>query len=260
MTRATKKRSGKDLPVEAMTLAAMLAALDRPGKLSATRLRDLRSAVKRVANLLGDEPAALPLDIAGISARLNTINPLAAGMTAKRLANIRSDFLAAAKVCGVQPVTGRKSLSPEWAKLFKRLSGRRTHIGLSRLARYASARGIRPCDINDDVIVGFIAAVRNGSLHREPNRLHRQVTLIWNEAAARAPGLGLQTGNSRILPRPAQAGRLGRFCRPRSGKTLTTICLGVPGPIHLRPTLVRGLWRRRPCDCAAIKSMPPRPL
>ena len=73
------------------------------------------------------------------------------------------------------------------------LSGRRTHIGLSRLARYASARGIGPCDINDDVIVGFIAAVRNGSLHREPNRLHRQVTLIWNEAAARAPGLGLQT-------------------------------------------------------------------
>ena len=192
MTRATRKRSCKDLPVEAMTLAAMLAALDRPGKLSATRLRDLRSAVRRVANLLGDEPAALPLDIPGISARLRTINPLAAGMTAKRLANIRSDFVAAAKICGVQPVAGRKSLSPEWAKLFKRLSGRRTHIGLSRLARYASARGIRPCDINDEAIAGFIAAVRNGSLHREPNRLHRQVTLIWNEAA-RVPGLGLQT-------------------------------------------------------------------
>jgi len=175
-----------------MTLAAMLAALDRPGKLSATRLRDLRSAVKRVAKLLGDEPAALSLDIAGIRARLNTINPLAVGMTAKRLANIRSDFLAAAKVCGVQPVTVGKSLGPEWTKLFKRLSGRRAHIGLSRLARYASARGIRPCDIDDDVIAGFIAAVRNGSLHRAPNRLHRQVTLVWNAAAARVPGLGLQ--------------------------------------------------------------------
>ena len=192
MTRATRKRSCKDLPVEAMTLAAMLAALDRPGKLSATRLRDLTSAVKRVANLLGDEPAALPLDLASISARLKAINPLAAGMTDKRLANIRSDFLAAAKVCGVQPVAGRKSLGPEWAKLFKRLSGRRIHIGLSRLARYASARGIRPCDINDEVILSFIAAVRNGSLHRAPNRLHRQVTLIWNAAAARVPGLGLR--------------------------------------------------------------------
>ena len=53
MTRAIRKRSCKDLPVEAMTLASMLAALDRPGKLSATRRRDLRSAVKSVANLLG---------------------------------------------------------------------------------------------------------------------------------------------------------------------------------------------------------------
>ena len=103
----------------------------------------------------------------------------------------------------MQPVTASKSLSPEWAKLFKRLSGRRAHIGLSRLARYASARGIKPGDVNDDVIVAFIAAVRNGSLHRQPNRLHRQVTLIWNEVAARVPGLGLRAGDSRVIPRPA---------------------------------------------------------
>ena len=167
----------------------MLAALARPGKLSASRVRDLRSAVNRVADLLGDERAAISLDISAISARLNSINALAAGMSAKRLANIRSDFLAAAKACGVRPVTGTKSLSPEWAKLFKHLSGRRTHLGLSRLARYSSARGIRPRDINDDVVSAFIAAVRNGSLHRNPNKLHRQVTLIWNEAAARVPGL-----------------------------------------------------------------------
>ena len=114
-------------------------------------------------------------------------------MTTKRLANIRSDFLAATRFCGVQPVTASKSLSPEWAKLFKRLSGRRAHIGLSRLARYASARGIKPCEINDDVIVAFIAAVRNGSLHRNPNKLHRQVTLVWNEVAAARPDLSLQT-------------------------------------------------------------------
>ena len=64
MTPAIRKRSSKGSPAEAMTLASMLAALDRVGKLSATRRRDLRSAVKSVANLLGDESAALPLDIA----------------------------------------------------------------------------------------------------------------------------------------------------------------------------------------------------
>ena len=176
-----------------ITLATVLAALDHAGKLSATRKRDLRSAVTRVANLLGDEPAGIVLDIPAISSRLNTINPLALGFTAKRFANIRSDFLASAKLCGAKSVANRGSLSPEWAKLFRRLSGRRSHLGLSRLARYASRHGIKPPEINDDVIAAFIAAVREGSLHRNPNNLHRQVTLVWNEVAAARPELSHQT-------------------------------------------------------------------
>ena len=150
-------------------MATVLAALEHPGTLSATRLRDLRSAVKRVADLLGNEPAGIPLDMDAISVRLGTISPLAVGMTAKRFANIRSDFLAAVKASGVKPVTSKKTLSPAWVELFERLSGRRAHIGLSRLARYASAHGIEPGEINDDVIAGFIAAVREESLHRQPN-------------------------------------------------------------------------------------------
>ena len=54
------------------------------------------------------------------------------------------------------------------------------------------AHGIKPREINDDVIAAFIAAVREGSLHRNPNKLHRQVTLVWNEVAAARPELSLQ--------------------------------------------------------------------
>jgi integrase len=193
MTRGRKSRtpSRPDVRAEPMTLATMLAALERPGMLSATRVRDLRSAVKRVADLLGNEPAAVALDLDAISARLGAISPLAVGMTAKRFTNIRSDFLAAVKGCRVKPATAKKPLSPAWVKLFGRVSGRRAHIGLCRLAGYASAHGIDPGEINDDVIAGFIAAIRQESLHRHPNKLHRQVTLIWNEAA-REPAVGLQ--------------------------------------------------------------------
>ena len=160
---------------------------------SATRLRDLRSAVKRVAHLLGNEPAAIPLDMDAIRGGLRAISPLAVGMTAKRFANIRSDFVAAVKTSGLMPVAGKvkKTLSAAWAQLFERLSGRRTHIGLSRLARFASGEGIEPGDINDETIRRFIAAVREGSLHQRPNTLHRQVTQIWNEVA-RDPALGIQ--------------------------------------------------------------------
>ena len=96
-----------------MTLAEVLAALDRPGGLSGTRLRDLKSAVKRVAALLGNEPAAIALDMGAISAGLAAVNPVAAGLTAKRFANIRSDFLAAAKASGVQPGQGRGQVAVE---------------------------------------------------------------------------------------------------------------------------------------------------
>jgi len=63
-------------------------------------------------------------------------------------------------------------------------------ICLSRLARYASAIQIEPSGIDVAVIAAFITAVRDGSLHQNSNALHRQVTLIWNEAAG-DPALGL---------------------------------------------------------------------
>jgi integrase len=185
------------------TLASVLKALDGTSGLSETRLRDLQSAVRRVAELLGNVPAAIPLAMEKIQAGLSTINPIAVGFSAKRFANIRSDFLAAVKASGVLPVkSGAKdSLSPEWVKLFEALEGRRAHIGLSRLARNASAEGIEPKDVNDAVIDRFVAAVREGSLHQKPNVLHRQVTLIWNEAAAELGLPGVTVASFRAAPK-----------------------------------------------------------
>jgi hypothetical protein len=93
------------------------------------------------------------------------------------------------------------NLSPEWVKLFAVLKRRRVHIGLSRLARYASAEGIEPNDVNDAVIDRFIAAVRAGSLHQKPNVLHRQVTLIWNEVAAEFGLPGVTVASFRAPPK-----------------------------------------------------------
>ena len=132
-------------PAAPMTLASVLASLEQPGALSPIRVRDLRSAVKRVAKLLGNEPAAIAVDMGVISAGLAAVNAVANGLSSKSLANIRSDFLAAVKASGIGPVKAelKAPLSPAWLDLFERLSGRRAHIGLSRLARYASARGVR---------------------------------------------------------------------------------------------------------------------
>jgi hypothetical protein len=137
MTKRSKRQaSAAPRRGEPVTLAGVLAALEQRarGSLLATHLRDLASAVKRVAILLGDEPAAIALDMPAISARLAVINPVAVGITAKTFANIRSGFLAAVRVSSLMPVkvksAGKPVLNPAWIDLFARLSGRRAHIGL----------------------------------------------------------------------------------------------------------------------------------
>jgi integrase len=192
VSKRTKSKKSSTA-VETPTLGTVRVALNRPRAVAGTRLRDMQSAVTCVARLLGNEPEAIPLDIEAISAGLGAISPLAAGMTAKRFANIKSDFLAAVRASGVKPVLVpvKKDLNPKWVELFERLSGRRAHIGLSRFARRASAKGIEPAEVNDAVFAEFMSEVRQSSLHRNPKALYRQVTLIWNEAAS-DPSLGLQ--------------------------------------------------------------------
>ena len=188
-----KATAPREAAVGPMTLANVLAGLDLSEGVGPTRLRDLRSATKRVAELLGDAPAAVVLDMPAIAAKLARVKPVAAGMTQKRLANVRSDFVAAVRTSGAISIESKpRTLSPAWADLFSHLSGRRAHIGLSRLARYLSNKGTEPRDVTDEVIEDFVATVRDQSLHQNPKTLHRQTTLIWNEAA-RDPALGLRT-------------------------------------------------------------------
>jgi hypothetical protein len=133
---------GRSVALPAANLAILLAALEDQSGLSESRRRDLRSAVKRVAQLLGNAPAAIPLAMGTIRDGLGAVNPIAVGMTPKRFANIRSDFVAAVKASGLAPVKveSKVVLSPEWRQLFARLSGRRANLGLSRLGHYPAQR------------------------------------------------------------------------------------------------------------------------
>ena len=203
------------------TLAEVLAAVERSTALSPTRLRDLRSAVIRVADLLEDAPGRIALDLPTIAARLAAISPVAAGMTPKRFANIRSDFLAAVKASALIPIGPwhKGPLAPAWRQLFARVSRKRAHLGLSRFARYASTRGLDPEAVNDAIVADFITAVREQSLHGTPNWLYRQVTLVWNEAARDTDWASNPVPSSAAHP----SGSIGHCCRVRSDGMLINI-------------------------------------
>ena len=221
--------------------------------LSETRLRDLRSAVKRVAMLLEDDPARIPLDLPVISAKLAAITPAALGLTPKTFSNIRTNFMAAVKASGLKSAgpSARTPLSPKWKKLFAKLRARRAHLGLSRLARHGSAKGIAPEQINDAAIEAFITEVRNGTLHRKPNDLHRKVALIWNEVARRSE-LGLQPVTVPSFRSPAK--RIDwNAPSPHVPQGPSRLSPLVRRAIRSRPTPVHARWRPGPSSCARIR-------
>jgi integrase len=186
MTTRTGTTTAGTTPVH--TLNDVLAAVKSRTDLKESRRRDLCSSVRRVAFLLGEDPAQIALDVPAISAKLAVKNSPATGLTNKRLITIKSDFMAAVTASGLRPIprVAKTPLSTGWKNLMTELSGKRAHLGLSRFARYANAKGLEPEQINDAALADFINAVRQGTLHRKPNDLHRKVALIWNEAVQRS--------------------------------------------------------------------------
>ena len=84
------------------------------------------------------------------------------------------------------------------------LSGQRAHLGCRASLTMPAPTGSNRIEFDDAAIEGFIAAVREGSLHRKPNVLHRQVTLIWNEVAKT---VGVPGRSRSLVPRSDQADR-----------------------------------------------------
>ena len=206
-----KKQAASPAP-RVPTLADVLKCLETSGDLSPVRIRDLRSAISRLCALIGEEPGRIELDLGQLRNRLAAINPVAAhGISQKRLANLRSDLFAAIASSGLKPVKpGTTRSDRALARPEERSSKTRRHrIGLSRLSHYGSAVGLAPVDVNDAVISEFMSWIREGSLHRKPNDLHRQTAVLWNEIARGVSRAQIARGEHPLVSPASQSDRFG---------------------------------------------------
>src|SRR5262249_50777465 len=138
-------------------------------------------------------PATIPLDVAHIRQTLDGIVPARAKISAKRWANLRSDLTAAIRASGLRPMfkTADLDLDRAWSSVLAS-ADRQVRHGLSRFARWASLRRIRPEAVDNGTIDRFVAELGEATLVRNLRHLPRSVARAWNALVASEAGAGLR--------------------------------------------------------------------
>ena len=189
------KMNDKHVPDEAVfaalpkrTLADVLARCE--ADLSGTELRDTRSAFrfleKRMAVDLGST-IARPRDLRSV---FEPASPARLGITAKRLANIRSLIGKAVERFGLKPtyVTREIPLAPAWVELMQTIEVKQHRWALSRFAAYCTVKGISPADVTCDTLIGFQAALDAEETCKNPCVIRKHTIATWNMCRGRVPG------------------------------------------------------------------------
>ena len=238
------------LPQDAavVTLQTVLDRLSSHPGLSASRRRDLRSAVTSFAKLVDQPPAAVALDVAAVREKLDAIEPAWVKISRKRWANIRSDLVSAVHASGLRPMlkTAEIELDGAWKHLLAEAPPR---IGrqISRFARWASLRRIAPQAVHTGTVEQYVVELGDATLVRKLRYVRSFVSKRWNELAASKPALGLQSvklgGDGRVLKRIPWQSLPGSF---RADVECYSLWASVPDPLDeaararaLRPRTLR---------------------
>lgn len=149
----------------------MLSALDTAARLFGRPLTSVRATPSAIRDLFGNRSGA------------------EVGVSAKRLANIRSEVGKALRLYGeaVPALTKRIALSSEWADLLGAITIKHHRMGLTRLACFCSAMGTKPGSVGPEVLIGFHAALETEEVVKNPRNILKLTIALWNMCHRRVP-------------------------------------------------------------------------
>ncbi len=195
------------IPDREPTLADLIKALAGNDRLSATRRRDLISAVNTTARLANRRPEEIAANARDLRERLARLHLTHVNMKPKRLANIKSDLAAALKhvPVGAKVHIRDAGLSPRWKAFRESLETDWQRYTLARLARYCSAHRIPPERVSDELIGRFREHLDQTQIAKNPGKVVKITIQTWNGFVTRSGAdlpLLAKPASTRFITRP----------------------------------------------------------
>ena len=139
--------------------------------------------------------ANIPANAAFLRKKFGDLHPCHTGaakrpVSAPRIQNVKSLIWAAMREASLSTKLlpyGAKKL-PEWQALFDLLDGRYLRTELSCFMGFCSNQKIKPSEVDDAVMDGFLEALERESPKKHPRTSHQTTCRTWNMAANEVPG------------------------------------------------------------------------
>src|SRR2546430_2443590 len=140
------------------SFADAVAAIEQAAQLPEQIRRHWACSLRQIAKWLDRPAAVIPARWTSVRILVGRLHHARMGVTAKTLANHKSNVRAALRWFGKEhdvPVRG-VPLSPEWATLRDRIEDHGQRARLYGLMRYASGSGIAPSSVDDVILDDYL--------------------------------------------------------------------------------------------------------
>ena len=170
-----------EIKIGAATLAEVLDHLERNCRLSATRRRDLISAVNGVAQLLGQHPSGIQADVPSLRAALLAVDLIRHNMKTKRFANIKADLAYALRLARViVRARPKPQHTAAWSAFLGHADAKHQAWSLSRFVAFCVHRDIEPSDVNDAALEAFEDFLNQTIITKAPAAITKAMAQTWN--------------------------------------------------------------------------------
>jgi integrase len=171
------------------TFSAAMTAIENAADLSASVQRHWVCSLRQIAKWLDRPVEVTPARWTAIRLPVGQLHHARLGVTAKTVANHKSNVAAALRWFGKEynvPSRG-VALSAEWATLRDGIDDRGRRARLYGLMRYCSGRSLMPASVDDAVVADYLRYRAETSSLATGSTAHRSIARAWNASANENP-------------------------------------------------------------------------
>jgi integrase len=171
------------------TLADVAELLQAGSIFEGRRRGDVLSDLRALARITGRALETLPADLRRLRPLLDKVHPVQAGVSRKRLQNIRSSLVAVLRAVRFGPAVAlsKTPIVPVWQTLLECLPREQDKYALSAFFRYCSQQGLSPDDVTDEMVAAYYQYLLDHSLRADPKAVYQRTCRTWNAARRSIP-------------------------------------------------------------------------